>query len=550
MVVLHQSEHFCGEVTIVLFFSFLTLPPILAWVRIKGRLFAQNVVTLLAGFLVRQSFSRLSRGFSAVLGLVLMAVACFGNPDVSLAAWRLPGRPVPTPVPTVPKTRSAFLRLQEVSPPPATHQFKDALGDRLPQVRILEPGNAEKVGDGSWKLRVKVSDWPLIDAGSLGLGPHLLVFLDGEPPQVLTNGEMDMPPLTPGSHRLTVAAAWPWGEVVKSHGAFDQIRVIRAAANPLAVPSPGSAQLFVTSPVSSSREIGQPVLFDWLLIDSPLQNLRQNDASWRLRITVNGESFLVDQQTPLWLSGLRSGANALLWELVDGRGEPLNPPFNSVVSEIYISRDIVLPGPWNSETIDPSDTNILLGLAPPETRLSSGDLTLKDSLQSGSASPHITSEKTPENSSEKDLPDPQDSALEDKIEATSESSLQKLPPDESVGSVGDLGPKAEGREEQALPALPEPFQPPGAELEALSPESPIFEVSPAAALAEPPPNPQVATPESTAMTADAPLPELEAGARDSLEETVTPSRDVLAPARRETPLSRLGQGLQRRLGQS
>ena len=36
-----------------------------------------------------------------------------------------------------------------------------------------------------------------------------------------------MPPLNPGSHRLTVYAARPWGEVVKSPGASRQIRLVR-----------------------------------------------------------------------------------------------------------------------------------------------------------------------------------------------------------------------------------------------------------------------------------------------------------------------------------
>jgi hypothetical protein len=169
---------------------------------------------------------------------------------------------------------------------------------------------------------------------------------------------------------LTVTAAWPWGELIKSHGALDQIRLHRAAANPLAVPPLGSAQLFVISPNSNSKNMGQPVLVDWLLIDAPLQNLRQNDASWRLRITVNGESFLVDQQTPLWLSGWRSGANALLWELVDGRGEPLNPPFNSIVSEMYLEDSKAskpFNSPWLSGRINSDDLAVLLGNASPVT---------------------------------------------------------------------------------------------------------------------------------------------------------------------------------------
>jgi len=64
--------------------------------------------------------------------------------------------------------------------------------------------------------------------------------------------------------------------------------------------------------------------------------LRGDDARWRLRISVNGDSFLVDRLTPLWLKGFKRGSNAVQLELLDGRGDPLNPPFNSVVREVVI----------------------------------------------------------------------------------------------------------------------------------------------------------------------------------------------------------------------
>jgi hypothetical protein len=44
----------------------------------------------------------------------------------------------------------------------------------------------------------------------------------------------------------------------------------------------------------------------------------------------------VDRQTPLWLKGFKRGSNAVQLELLDGRGDPLNPPFNSVVREVVI----------------------------------------------------------------------------------------------------------------------------------------------------------------------------------------------------------------------
>ena len=69
------------------------------------------------------------------------------------------------------------------------------------------------------------------------------------------------------------------------------------AANPLTVPKPGSPQLLPVSPLGVVGS--EPVLLDWLLLDAPLQHLRDNDGSWRLRVSVNGESFITDQNVPI-----------------------------------------------------------------------------------------------------------------------------------------------------------------------------------------------------------------------------------------------------------
>jgi hypothetical protein len=263
--------------------------------------------------------------------------------------------------------------LQEVAPPAAVQQLEEVLAGHQPRVEILSPAADALLAAGSWTLRLRVEDWPLVDAGPLGLGPHLVVQLDGQPPLRLTRTETTMPPLLPGSHRLTVYAAKPWGEAVKSPGAYRQIRLHRAAANPLSLPGVGTPQLIAVSPGGAFA--GQPLLLDWLLLDAPLQNLRAGDGSWRLRITVNGDGFLLDRQTALWLRGWRNGSNAILLELVDARGEPLNPPFNNLVSEVTIDSSANQP-PWLSGLLGPNDLARLLGqrlpapenLPPPENR--------------------------------------------------------------------------------------------------------------------------------------------------------------------------------------
>lgn len=266
------------------------------------------------------------------MGWLLLLLLLVPPAPAHALSWRLPGRATPTsPRPAGDNGRR---QLQEVPPPAWVQKARLALEDRNPTVNILAPADGELLPDGPWTLRLRVDDWPLVDGGPLGLGTHLVVQLDGEPPRPTVDTTLAMPPLTPGSHLLTVYAAKPWGEAHKSPLALRQIRLHRLAPNPATLPAPHSPQLIPVSPIGPAGS--PPLLFDWLLIDAPLQGLRADTTGWRLRLTVNGESVLLDQQTPLWLQGWTPGGNALLMELLDGRGEPLNPPFNSLLREVNV----------------------------------------------------------------------------------------------------------------------------------------------------------------------------------------------------------------------
>ena len=257
-------------------------------------------------------------------------------------------------------------QLQEVAPPGAVQQVRERLNDRAPQIEVLSPANDSTLPAGPWTLKLKVQDWPLYGDETNGLGPHLVVQLDDQPPRRISSAAeaqgLSMPELSPGSHRLTVFAARPWGEVVKAPGASQQLRLHRVARNASQLPATGSPQLIAASP--SDLQHSEPVLIDWLLIDAPLQHLRDDDARWRLRVSVNGDSFLVDRQTPLWLKGLKRGSNAVQLELLDGRGDPLNPPFNSVVREVVIDSS---PRPsWQQATLSAQALAALSGTPEPE----------------------------------------------------------------------------------------------------------------------------------------------------------------------------------------
>lgn len=273
----------------------------------------------------------------------------------------------PERVAALPATAPAG-RLQEVEPPAGVRELSAALAVHRPRLRITAPEAGQVLGAGPWRLGLELNDWPLVDAGPLGLGPHLVVQVDRQSPLRIHDWsggdpatgrlEVELPELEPGSHLVSVYAARPWGEAVKGPGASAQLLVHRLSADPLSLPAPGSPRLLPVSPAALAS--AEPVLIDWLLDNAPLQGLREGDGQWRLRITINGDSFLVDQNTPLWLKGFRTGSNAVLLELLDGLGEPLNPPFNSAVRELVIDATAQRPA-WLQAHLSDAERAQLLG---------------------------------------------------------------------------------------------------------------------------------------------------------------------------------------------
>ncbi len=302
-----------------------------------------------------------------VIGLALLLPFC---PPVQAASQAAGPGPLEKLRPLI-KTSPPDGHLQELPPPLAVQQIQAALADRQPRVTILAPADGTTLPMGNWTLKLLAQDWPLTDGGALGLGPHVVIQIDDQEPIRLTEHrfspqgdslQLTLPALTPGSHRITAYAAKPWGEAAKNSGAASQIRVDRVAANPLTVPKPGSPQLLPVSPLAVVSS--EPVLLDWLLLDAPLQHLRDNDGSWRLRVSVNGDSFITDQNAPIWLKGWSSGSNSLQLELLDGLGKPLNPPFNSLVSELVLKPSAPKPR-WQLGRLSTEELASIVGQTPP-----------------------------------------------------------------------------------------------------------------------------------------------------------------------------------------
>ena len=264
-----------------------------------------------------------------VIGLSL----AIGSPAAALQGWPLGKKTLERKQASLPIPISApGGGLQEVAPPGGVQMLKDQLAKHDPQLTLKSPEDGSVLTTGDWDLVLEVKDWPLVNDPELGLGAHLVVQIDDDQPLRVFQAEdglvrIPMKGVRPGSHRFSAYCAFPWGEAVHAAKASLQWRLHQFQAMEGTQPSQEAPWLVSVSP--SQLQFREPFLLDWLIWNAPLQNLRDGDGRWRMRVTINGDSFLMDRQEALWMKGLPSGTATVQLELLDGLGEPIDPVFNN-----------------------------------------------------------------------------------------------------------------------------------------------------------------------------------------------------------------------------
>ncbi len=222
-----------------------------------------------------------------------------------------------------------------MSPPSVIQELGRALESYQPQLSIISPRPDELLQDDHVLVRFNLRDLPTFKDPQLGLGPHLHVIVDDLPYQAvydLTQPlELD---LAPGTHTIRAFPARPWHESFKNEGAYAQTTFhvfTRTRAN---APNPGKPLLTYSRPQGGYG--AEPILLDFYLTNAPLHLVAAADAEddiadWRIRCTLNGQSFVLDRWQPLYLKGFKPGKNWVQLELLDERGEPIDNVFNNAV---------------------------------------------------------------------------------------------------------------------------------------------------------------------------------------------------------------------------
>ncbi|HEY9670942.1 MAG TPA: hypothetical protein V6D11_05835 [Waterburya sp.] len=227
-------------------------------------------------------------------------------------------------------------QLAEVAPPPVIRQLAQDLEAYQPQVAIVSPQADQVLQDTTVSVKFQVQDLPIFKDPDLGLGPHLHVILDNQPYQAVY--DLDQPlvfeDLSPGTHTLRVFASRPWHESFKNEGAYAQTTFHIFTKTSDNNPDPTLPLLTYSRPTGTYG--AEPIMLDFYLTNAPLHLVAQENpdddiADWRIRVTANGESFVLDRWQPVYLKGFKRGKNWVQIEFLDEQGNPVKNVFNDTV---------------------------------------------------------------------------------------------------------------------------------------------------------------------------------------------------------------------------
>lgn len=245
--------------------------------------------------------------------------------------------PLATATPPKPNQGKVVGAIDEVAPPLIVQRLNRELDRYQPQVQIIAPRPDETLTQTQVAVQLRVQDLPLFKDEALAAGPHLKLMLDDRPVAEIfdVTDPITISDLTPGTHTLRAFAERPWHESFKNDGAYAQVSFHVFAKTQTPVPDSGRPLLTYNQPIGTVGT--EPVLLDFYLTNAPLHLLaRERDddeiVDWKVRVTVNGDSFLLDDWQSIYLKGFRRGKNWVKLELIDDRGELLENAFNESVA--------------------------------------------------------------------------------------------------------------------------------------------------------------------------------------------------------------------------
>ena len=216
-------------------------------------------------------------------------------------------------------------QLTETAPPKTFVSLRRVLDQYQPQIKIISPKAGQLLSDNTVTISVQLQDLPIYKDKILGLGPHLHLVLDDQPHRSIydANEPIVLKDLEPGTHTVRIFAASPWDEAFKNDGSFSQVTFDVFTKTDDNRPQTQKPLLTYNQPQGTYG--AEPILLDFYVTNAPLHLIAQESdvdsiQDWKVKATINGQSFLLDRWQPTYLKGFKSGKNWVQLEFIDEKG--------------------------------------------------------------------------------------------------------------------------------------------------------------------------------------------------------------------------------------
>jgi hypothetical protein len=166
-------------------------------------------------------------------------------------------------------------------------------------------------------------------------GQHIHLIVDDQPYTAHYDTKF-AEPLADGQHVVLSFLSRSYHESIKHQGAYD-LRTLTvgtpAAGTPAMSFDVKAPALFYSRPKDTySGKDAQKIMLDFYLVNTTLAA----DGN-KVRATINGNEFMLDQWMPYMMEGLPAGQATIKLELLDSSGTLIPGPYNSVTRTITVA---------------------------------------------------------------------------------------------------------------------------------------------------------------------------------------------------------------------
>lgn len=184
----------------------------------------------------------------------------------------------------------------------------------------------------NFELRVQTADAANKGIANSGEGQHIHFIVNNGPYTAHYMPDIN-DKLAPGNYVVLAFLSRSYHESVKAEGAFHIENLTVGDVKP-EMADLSAPHLFYSRPKGTYK--GKDT--EKLLLDFYILNTELSPDGNKIKATINGDEFMIDEWAPHYIEGLPMGEVTITLELIDAEGNLIEGPFNRVTRSVTLEK--------------------------------------------------------------------------------------------------------------------------------------------------------------------------------------------------------------------